>query len=461
MLKNFLPKKNDGEYRVRPWRTVICCVLIAVMLVTVSVGMSYSKFNDVSAPLSTTYQVKEYILPSDYYVTQNRDYVNNTGVYYFDSPDGNVRVAYTKQSDDPGYLTAEYLAAFFNPQLNTIKYTSSSNQIQMRYEIGLSGVNHEHPLKTFGLKARFNNQARGIVVYLNVGADVDLSTINGNSLKIQYVYSDVGVNVSTSSITSPDTLGMLAIGSFGQLYRISTDDELLLSRFSLNYDKKGWAAYADTSWYDDYEDDTEFIISTPAELAGLAQIVNAGTDSFVGKTIKLSADISLADANGYLRKWTPIGTYEHLFKGSFDGQDHTISGLNVADFGASGNTAAAGLFGYVSGDATATIKDLTIDTAYVSAELYEDLTVTPSSARNSSGAEGTLVGRAEGYIFSGITIKNANVCGIALCGGGMIGRCNANTQIVSCNVDPSDPTAEGGFAASGRIVGFVDTPSEP
>lgn len=39
----------------------------------------------------------------------------------------------------------------------------------------------------------------------------------------------------------------------------------------------------DTSWYNEHTSDSEFTITTAAELAGLAQLVNAGND-FSGKT---------------------------------------------------------------------------------------------------------------------------------------------------------------------------------
>ena len=53
---------------------------------------------------------------------------------------------------------------------------------------------------------------------------------------------------------------------------------------------EAWADYADTSWYSD--DETVFHISTAEELAGLAELVNAG-NTFEGRTVYLDADIDL------------------------------------------------------------------------------------------------------------------------------------------------------------------------
>ena len=94
-----------------------------------------------------------------------------------------------------------------------------------------------------------------------------------------------------------------------------------------------------TIWYSDISA-SEFIISTAKELAGLAYLINNKID-FAGKTIKLAANINHQDAdvtilnNDYsvksdltLRSWTPIGTGENLFRGTFDGQGYTICGLD-------------------------------------------------------------------------------------------------------------------------------------
>ena len=44
-----------------------------------------------------------------------------------------------------------------------------------------------------------------------------------------------------------------------------------------------WDGAVDLSWYNGA--DTEFTITTPAQLAGLAELVNSNTADFAGKTI--------------------------------------------------------------------------------------------------------------------------------------------------------------------------------
>ena len=116
------------------------------------------------------------------------------------------------------------------------------------------------------------------------------------------------------------------------------DDEIALLNAENAAD--AWDGTAvDTSWYAGHENETKFSIGTAAELAGLAKLVNDGTN-FSGKTIKLTANIDLGD-----KEWTPIGNGDNsfAFSGTFDGNGNTISGLNVPD------TNAPGLFGCIFG----------------------------------------------------------------------------------------------------------------
>ena len=108
-----------------------------------------------------------------------------------------------------------------------------------------------------------------------------------------------------------------------------------------------WDGTADISWYDGSQ--TSFDISTPEQLAGLAQLVNNGT-SFSGVTLNLTNDIWLNADNDSTNNWTPIGggspsTAEspstgNAFKGNFNGHGHSIYNLYCDK----GSTFHAGLF---------------------------------------------------------------------------------------------------------------------
>ena len=105
------------------------------------------------------------------------------------------------------------------------------------------------------------------------------------------------------------------------------------------------------AWYNNGEgnSDNKFIIETEEDLSYLAKLVagtalNSGlevvSDSFSGKTVELGKDIELT------HKWTPIGTAAKPFQGTFVGNNHMISGLDVAGAGD-----YQGLFSYTSGGA--------------------------------------------------------------------------------------------------------------
>lgn len=118
----------------------------------------------------------------------------------------------------------------------------------------------------------------------------------------------------------------------------------------------GAADGIDTSWYN--TNDNTFYISTAAQLAGLAQLVNNG-NNFSTKNITLKADIKLnndAVPTGG-NEWTPIGDSSNTFQGTFDGDGHTITGLYINDT-AAGYNAYKGLFGNIT--ASAKVQNLVV-----------------------------------------------------------------------------------------------------
>lgn len=66
-----------------------------------------------------------------------------------------------------------------------------------------------------------------------------------------------------------------------------TEEQVTVEYFSTTR----WDGAVDLSWYNGT--DTEFSLTTPAQLAGVAELVNSNTTDFAGKTIRLGADISL------------------------------------------------------------------------------------------------------------------------------------------------------------------------
>lgn len=114
------------------------------------------------------------------------------------------------------------------------------------------------------------------------------------------------------------------------------------------------------------------LILTAEQFAGFAKSVNDGND-YSGVTIKLGCDIDLQN-----KEWTPIGYgYKKSslitgpsFKGTFDGDHHTIYNLKVTGtVGGKNNTGSAGvgLFGYAH---NAHINNVKINGAVVTGNHY-------------------------------------------------------------------------------------------
>ena len=97
-------------------------------------------------------------------------------------------------------------------------------------------------------------------------------------------------------------------------------------------------------------------ISNEAGLFWFAKQVNEKGNTFAGKIVTLANDITLT------KTWKPIGDFasNKAFKGTFDGQNHTVSGMQVRKYSTNG-------VGFFAKTFTATVKNLTVEgkiTAY-------------------------------------------------------------------------------------------------
>ena len=152
------------------------------------------------------------------------------------------------------------------------------------------------------------------------------------------------------------------------------------------------------------EEDVTYIY-TENDLRLLAMDVNRG-NSYKNEVIKLMQKIDLGN-----REWTPIGTSENPFKGSFDGQDYTISNLNVGEEG----TSNVGLFGYTT---DGVIKNIHIHNADVDGRLNV----------------GVVAGTPYTSTYSNIKVTgNVTVDGMAYVGG-VLGK-NVYADVTNVTVD--------------------------
>ena len=153
-------------------------------------------------------------------------------------------------------------------------------------------------------------------------------------------------------------------------------------------------------------------ISDEAGLFWFAKQANAG-NNFAGKTVTLANDIALTKA------WTPIGIYTDSkthFKGTFDGQNHTVSGVEVTENRANG----VGFFGKVY---TGTIKNLTVEG-----------TITATNCNYVGGIVGHGYATISNCTFKGSVGSTKNtmqVGGIAGSGGFTITNCSVYGNVTA------------------------------
>ena len=192
-------------------------------------------------------------------------------------------------------------------------------------------------------------------------------------------------------------------------------------------------------------------ISTAEGLFYFAKKVNAG-NNFAGKTVTLANDIDLNN-----EKWTPIGVFSTnatWFKGTFDGQNHAVTGLKVEESKKNG----VGFFGKVY---TGTIKNLTVEgSVSTSSSTYVGgivghgyATITNCTFKGSVGStDNTMqVGGIAGS--GGFTVTNCSVYAdvTAACwAGGIVGNCQDGGAYTNCYVEgvvSAEYTYWGGGAA--------------
>lgn len=138
-----------------------------------------------------------------------------------------------------------------------------------------------------------------------------------------------------------------------------------------------------------------FQIETAAQLAHFAKNVNAG-NWYDGEYIVLKNDLDLNN-----QEWTPIGNARKPFKGNFDGNNHTVTGMKI-----SGAFDCVGLFGGCTRhNVYSAIKNITVKNSDIHGEKFV----------------GAIVGRAEE-----INIENCRSIGNTINGetdvGGICGK---------------------------------------
>lgn len=212
---------------------------------------------------------------------------------------------------------------------------------------------------------------------------------------------------------------------------------------TLNYDK-GYNLSADGKTYEVYN------------ATGLLEWNEAARND-LSINCTLIADINLTG-----KEWTPIGDYDNRYTGTFDGGDHTITGLTVTT-----SDQYAGLFGCIGSGGT--VKDVTLEGVQITTTRnvgavggvagysygnIENCSVSGSvSGSGMNGFAGGVVGYQSGGFLTGCsssaTVNAGNIAG------GVAGSTDRDATLTACYAtgDVTLESINSGSSFAGGVVG--------
>ena len=241
----------------------------------------------------------------------------------------------------------------------------------------------------------------------------------------------------------------------GEKLTVDCDMTFVAVRSVPNVSENVWNGQTDTSWQGSGISGDPYLIGTPEELAGMAERINAGYDQ--NAYFKLTADILLNDGGEVFSEnlmgknaWTPIGKdYNEHFRGNFDGDGHTISGIYI-------NTSVnnMGLFG----ETHAKIYDVRIEDSFIKGahcvgglvgkvNSYQNIDNCYSNATViGEGSVGGIAGSSN-YLTISNCINEGNVFGDSSSVGGIVG--------IGYGLSVGDCSNRGNVTGKGFLGGIV------
>ena len=190
--------------------------------------------------------------------------------------------------------------------------------------------------------------------------------------------------------------------------------------------------------------ESPYQISNTKELEYYRNLMNEGADEYRSAHYALTADIDLNPGctynpetnqwSGSPSTWTPIGTENVPFTGTFDGNGHSITGLYIN----ASDSNYQGLFGYVGPDGT--VKNLTVSGS-VSGSSYIGGVVGRNNGGTIENCHNTVAVSGSGYV--------GGVVGINL--GGTVENCY-NTGTVSSENSNADIGGVVGYLAEDKYI---------
>ena len=323
-------------------------------------------------------------------------------------------------------VAEEQTVSYGNPTLRFTHRTARVTVVLTDYTEGLASV------RLTGLSTENGNPAQ--ITPYNKGGDTYTALIAPQT-----------VAAGTAFITCKFTNGKVFV------YKMKNDTDWQAGK---EYTYTVSLAAAEDPGYT-IEGDGSYTVTTDDGLRNVAKLVNEEWKLDIN--ITLTADIDLSGID-----WTPIGIdYNHQYTGTFDGGDHTITGLTVT-----GSNEYAGLFGRIGSGGT--VKNVVLEGVQITSDnssgyaggiagwsfkgKIENSSVSGSVSGNSIA--GAVVGTQLGGAITGCS-SSATVKGVTFAGG-IAGETNSGASLTACYAT-GDVTVENdgtSNALAGGVVGY-------
>ncbi|WP_250228793.1 S-layer homology domain-containing protein [Anaeropeptidivorans aminofermentans] len=294
-------------------------------------------------------------------------------------------------------------------------------------------------------------------------------TVNGVMVSSTDTDSINGMNVDASAIQTLWTTGALSDWDSS----IWTLSEGKLPGFGTAIDMPEYIVDgSDPNFFGEGTSETPYQITTPAQLAKLAELVNEGNASYNAAHYRLMNDL---DLSGYVsgEGWMPIGNaYSRSFNGTFDGNGNTIANLTINAVGGD----YQGLFGKIVGGV---VKDLGVAGVSINGRRYvggvagaiesatlENCYSTGNINSTANGSVGGIVGAAcdnnmVKYCYSTCDVNSTGeslsqdrggVVGL-LCRGSMLQNCYSTGNVMRTGSTGYHSGSAGGVV--GEVAGAI------
>ncbi len=225
--------------------------------------------------------------------------------------------------------------------------------------------------------------ASGVSNTVAHGFDFMLPSNAVNPENLEFVGWMVG---TPSQVNGYEVTGGETLYAEGEAYNV-TDDVAFIARYKNYWNGTGSGAGNDP-----------FLIATTDDLIQLSNRVNAGED-YEGRYFLLVNDLVF---DGTANNFTAIGNNDHRFNGTFDGNHHSISGININK-----SQYFQGLFGVVGQNGT--VRGVTLQDCTIKGNAY------------SGSIVGSNLGTVERCLVVGSTVQGTE-------SGGVVGYTNGNLR---------------------------------